>query len=140
MSYTRLLEDPVTSHTVTAVLDAPRDEVFAYMSDVRNLPEWATEFARELKLEDGRATVVNGLGELVFAIDADATTGVIDMYAGPSEDELDVFPTRVVGLPGGKTAYTFTMFQGPGMPDELFAAQHESLVREFDNIRRRFRG
>ncbi len=124
--------------TVTTVLDAPRDEVFDYLSDVENLPRWATEFARELKVVDGRHVVVNALGEFVFKIESDAGTGVVDMYAGPSEDELAVFPTRVVELPGGASAYSFTMFQGPGMPDELFESQYESLRREFDNIRGRF--
>jgi hypothetical protein len=130
----------MTSYTVTAVLAAPKRDVFAYMSDIRNLPDWATEFARELRLEDGQATIVNGLGEFLFSIEADEETGVIDMYAGPTEDELGVFPTRVVELPGGKTAFSFTMFQGPGMSDELFESQHQSLLREFDNIRRRFDG
>jgi uncharacterized membrane protein len=37
--------------TVTAVLDAPEREVFDYMADIQNLPEWATEFARELRRE-----------------------------------------------------------------------------------------
>ncbi len=60
------------------------------------------------------------------------------MYAGPGDDELALFPTRVVQLPGGRTAYTFTMFQAPGMPDDLFESQYESLLREFENIRRRF--
>jgi hypothetical protein len=83
--------------------------------------------------------VVNGLGEFHFSIDADPDTGVIDMYAGPAKDELAVFPTRAVELPGGRTAYSFTMFQAPGMPDELFEAQHRSLLREFENIRTRFR-
>jgi hypothetical protein len=53
---------------------------------------------------------------------------------------LAVFPTRVVGLPDGSTAYTFTMFQGPGMADELFDSQHESLQREFRNIEQVFSG
>src|SRR3712207_5820005 len=101
----------MTSKTVTAVLEAPKEEVFDYLSRIDNLPDWATEFARELRYEDGRAKVVNGLGEFVFDIDADARTGVIDMYAGPSEDELALFPTRVVGLPDRRSAYTFTMFQ-----------------------------
>ena len=35
------------------------------------LPEWATEFARELKMVDGRYKVVNRLGELYFEIHAD---------------------------------------------------------------------
>jgi hypothetical protein len=126
------------ARTVTAVLDAPRERVFRYLADVENLPDWATEFARELKFEDGKAKVVNGLGEFYFSIEADPETGVIDMYAGPTEEELAVFPTRVVGLPGGKVAYSFTMFQGPEMPDELFESQYEALLREFDNIRDRF--
>ena len=126
------------SRTVTAVLDAPKEQVFDYLSRIENLPSWATEFARALKYEDGKAKVVNGLGEFYFAIDADPETGVIDMYAGPTEDELGLFPTRVVELPGGASAYSFTMFRAPGMPEELFESQYRSLLREFENIERAF--
>jgi hypothetical protein len=56
------------------------------------------------------------------------------MCAGPDPDQLAVFPTRAVGLPDGRTAYSFTMFQTPDMPDSLFDAQHASLQREFANI------
>jgi hypothetical protein len=51
---------------------------------------------------------------------------------------MGLFPTRVIGLPGGKSAYSFTMFKAPTMPDDLFESQYESLRREFDNIRGRF--
>ena len=130
----------MTSRTVTAVLPAPKEEVFAYLAEIENLPRWATEFARELKVVQGRYKVVNGLGEFFFRLEADERTGVIDMLAGPSEDELALFPTRVVELPGGTSAFTFTMFQGPGMSDELFESQYASLLREFDNIEREFSG
>lgn len=126
------------SRTVTTVLDAPKDLVFDYLSKVENLTQWATDFARELKFENGKTKVVNGLGEFFFSIEADASTGVIDMYAGPSEEELALFPTRVVSLGEERSAYSFTMFKAPGMPDELFESQYESLRREFDNIRNRF--
>jgi hypothetical protein len=126
------------SETVTTVLAAPRDAVFDYVSDIEHLPEWATEFARELKREGEDYKVVNGLGEFYFEIRADPHTGVIDMFAGPTKEEMAVFPTRAVLLPDGRTAYTFTMFQGPDMPDELFEAQRESLRREFANIEKRF--
>ena len=125
-------------HTVTTMLAAPRDEVFAYIADIEKLPEWATEFARELKLVDGRHKVVNGLGEFFFEIRADTESGVIDMLAGPSDDALLCFPTRVVATPTGGSAYTFTMFQAPGQPDEQFESQHASLLREFENLKRRF--
>lgn len=126
------------SRTVTAVLDAPKEAVFDYLADIGNLPEWASEFAHELRYEDGEAKVVNDLGELYFRINSERTTGVIDMFAGPTRDEMALFPTRVVALPDGRSAYSFTMFKAPGMADELFESQHESLRREFDNIRARF--
>ena len=127
------------SETVTTVLDAPREAVFEWMSDIENLPRWANEFARELVRDDeGRWKVRNGLGEFFFEIEADPETGVIDMLAGPEPDRMAVFPTRAVALPGNRTAYTFTMFQAPDQPDELFVAQHESLRREFANIEERF--
>lgn len=124
--------------TVTTVLDAPQQDVFDYMADIENLPRWATEFARELRHDDDGYHVVNGLGEFCFEIRADPATGVIDMLAGPDRETLAVFPTRAIALPGGRTAYTFTMFQAPGMPDELFDAQHASLRREFANIEAAF--
>ena len=125
-------------HTVTAALAAPRDEVFAYVADIEKLPEWATEFARELRFVDGRHKVVNGLGEFFFEIRADAESGVIDMLAGPSNDALLCFPARVVATPTGGSAFTFTMFQAPGQPDEQFEDQHASLLRELENLKRRF--
>jgi hypothetical protein len=128
----------MSSRTVTTVLDAPKEQVFDYLSRIENLPDWATEFARELKYEDGRAKVVNGLGEFYFSIAAHPGTGVIDMFAGPAEDELGLFPTRVVELPDGRSAYTFTMFKAPTMPDDLFESQYQSLLREFENIRNAF--
>ena len=125
-------------HTVTVTFAAPPDEVFAYLADIEKLPEWATEFARELKLVDGRYKVVNGLGELFFDIRADPESGVIDMLAGPTEDALALFPARVVPLADGGSAFTFTMFQASGQPEEQFEGQYASLRRELANLERRF--
>ena len=126
------------NETITTVLPASPDSVFAYLADIENLPQWATEFARELVRDGDDYKVVNGLGEFFFAIQADPATGVIDMYAGPVKDEMALFPTRVVALPDGRSAYSFTMFQAPDMPDELFESQHASLQREFAQIERQF--
>ena len=124
------------SETVTTVLECSPEEAFAYLSDVENLPEWATEFARQLKREGDDYKVVNGLGEFFFEIRAAPASGVIDMFAGPAKDQMAIFPTRVVPF-GDGAAYSFTMFQAPGMPDELFESQYESLKREFHNIEER---
>ena len=126
------------SETVTTILPAPRKAVFEYLSDIEKLPDWATEFARELRREGEDYKVVNGLGEFYFEIKADQQTGVIDMFAGPSKQQMAIFPSRAVALPDGRTAFSFTMFQAPDMPDELFESQHQSLKREFTNIETAF--
>jgi hypothetical protein len=126
----------VKARSVTTILPAPKERAFAYLSEIENLPRWATDFARELKVVGGRHKVVNGLGEFFFEIAADPETGVIDMLAGPTDDELALFPSRVVPLPDGRSAFTFTMFQAPGQPDELFDSQYRSLLRELENVRR----
>jgi len=73
-------------------------------------------------------------GEFYFEIHADAETGVIDMFAGPEQGSDGDLPNPRGGAADGRTAFSFTMFQGPGMPDELFESQHQSLKREFANI------
>ena len=130
----------MTSRTAIVALPVSRAEAFAYLADVKNLPGWATEFARELKVVDGKHKVVNGLGEFFFEIRAHEETGVIDMYAGPTEDALALFPTRVVALGERQSAFVFTMFQQPGQPDEQFEGQYESLQRELAIVARRFGG
>jgi len=126
------------SETVTTILPAPRKAVFEYLADIEKLPDWATEFARELRREGEDYKVVNGLGEFYFEIKADPQTGVIDMFAGTSKQQMAIFPSRAVALPDGRTAFSFTMFQAPDMPDEVFESQHQSLKREFTNIETAF--
>jgi hypothetical protein len=126
----------MNTRTATLVVRAPQDTVFGYLSRVENLPRWATDFCRELKLVDGKHKVVSPMGELFFEIRADARSGVIDMFAGPGEEELAVFPTRVVALPGGSSAFIMTMFQWPGLSDQEIEGQYEALLREFGNIER----
>jgi hypothetical protein len=62
------------------------------------------------------------------------------MFAGPTEDQMGMFPTRVVSLQDGLTAYIFTMFQGPGASETSFNQQAESLRRELRNIEKHFAG
>lgn len=131
----------MNTKTVTAVLPASKAEVFDFLSAVENLPTWATEFCRELRLEEGKYKVVTcdpDAPELFVEIHSDRDTGVIDMLAGPAPDQLWTFPTRVVELPGCQSIYIFAMIQMPGLPDEKFEQQYHSLRREFENIQRRF--
>lgn len=131
----------MNSKTITLTLNSPKSEVFSFMSRIENLPKWATEFCRELKNEGGKYKVIScnpDAGELFFRIQSEPKTGIIDMFAGPTEEQMAIFPTRVIEMSDSASVYIFTMFQMPGMSDELFNAQYESLSKEFGNIHQRF--
>ena len=131
------------SHTVTTVLPASRREVFAYMSEIENLPEWATEFARELRREEDGYTVVNNLGEFRFEIRADEETGVIDMFAGPTADQMaGSRPARSSFRTGTRPTHSRcsrvrgcrTALRGPVRIAQARVREHRSPVRLADRL------
>lgn len=128
----------MNSRTATLILHAPKDQVFSYLADVDNLPKWATVFCRELKKENGRNKIVTPAGELFFEVESDGKTGVIDMFAGPTEKMMSMFPVRVLQMPDNSSIVLFTMFQTPGISDGQFEAQYQSLLKEFENVQKEF--
>ena len=131
----------MNSRTIVVTLRSSQRDVFGYLSDSRNLPRWATEFCKELKIVDGKTKVITcdpSEGELYFKIESDQKTGVIDMMAGPNEDQLTTFPARVISLKEGFSIFLFTMFQPEGMKNEKFDAQYRSFLIEADNLQRIF--
>lgn len=125
----------MNTSTHTLPLTASKEKVFAFLSKVENLPRWATIFCKELKINDqGRNKVITPQGEIFFRIEADARTGVIDMYGGPLEDQMAYWPARVVQRPDHGSLFIFTAMQYPGTSDDEFQAQCAGLQREFEHI------
>lgn len=88
--------------TVPVILTTPRRDAFEYLSNVENLPKWATEFCRKLRTVAGQHKIVTcdpEAPELYFSIRADHESGVIDMLAGPAPDQLWTFPTGLSIFP-----------------------------------------
>jgi len=124
--------------TFSIETSASKTKLFSYLSDISALPEWATEFCKELKTVDGRSKVVSPMGEIFFEIHGDAKTGVVDFVTSPDGKRFGVMPSRVIELPNGGSAYVVTFVQPPGMSDDIFSDQCQSLTREMENIRARF--
>lgn len=121
--------------THTLPLDAPKAKAFAFLADIENLPKWATNFCKALKRdEEGRYKVVTPGGEIFFRVVADEGTGTIDLFGGPTEEQMAYWPTRVIERPGAGSLFIFTAMQYPGMTDEVFAQQCKGLMEEFVHI------
>ena len=127
----------MTTRTATSVLDAPAGDVFDYLAQIETGPMGDRIRARVAMGPGGRKR-----GERSGRVSHPLCHGSAERsdrhLRGPDEAEMVLFPSRVVALPDGRSAYTFTMFESPGGSDELFEAQYASLLRELENIRRRF--
>ena len=126
--------------TVSVSVSAPRDTVFHFLADIENLPKWATEFCERLELRQGRWWAYTSQGEMFVDVETSAGTGVIDLRAGPAPDQLGTFPIRVLPLSARSALVSFTFIQPPGLPDELYEKQYQSLLVEMQGLIRRFGG
>ncbi|HTQ32239.1 MAG TPA: SRPBCC family protein [Opitutaceae bacterium] len=125
---------------VSITVPAPRDTVFNFLANIENLPKWATEFCERIYLERGTWKALTSQGELFMAFDTDDRTGVIDMRAGFTPEHMNLFPVRVLALPGGGTLVLFTFFQPPDLSDEIYECQYRSLLVEMRGLIARFGG
>jgi hypothetical protein len=126
------------SDTQSVTLPADHTEVFDFLANPENLPQWAVGFCRSIRPDQDRWLVDTGHGEVPMRYIADPTLGVIDFHFTPALEVEAVARSRVV--PNGDGAeYLFTQFQTPGMPDEVFEAQRSTLADELEVLRMLFK-
>src|SRR4051812_48849358 len=126
--------------TVTVTLRAPRATVFSFLSNIKNLPEWAPNFCLAVREEGANWKVLTPHGELFFEIDSYARSGVIDFKSGTGFDTLETLPARIMELPSGGCAASFTFFQSEEIPVELHEKHYFGWLNDLRGLLRRFGG
>jgi hypothetical protein len=114
------------------IIDAPPEAVFDYVQDLGNLPSWCFHFCKGIRLVAEGAIVRSPMGEVYFGTTGDRDLGVIDWWCGPTMETAERWPTRVIGLPDGRSLYHVTaIFNGPVPPtiEQHFAEELDALKR-----------
>lgn len=121
--------------TLSVTITAPPADVVSYVSDVRNLPQWATDFCRELRFDGGRAIVLTPEGEAQVEIVAHPQTGVVDIIVDWRARGRVVFPGRVVPFEN-QSVYLFTWLKPAEVPWHDFDRDWHILQGELHNLKR----
>ncbi len=127
------------TQTISITVSASRDDVFAFIANIHQLPQWAGKLCRRLWKEETHWKVLTPSGERFLSLQADDGTGVVDLFLGEQLDEMTLFPLRVLSLPHG-AAVTLTLFQPLGLPNEIFDQQYRTFLDEMRGLVRRFGG
>ena len=128
----------MNSITETCVVNVQRDKVLEFLSNIENLPKWSTKFVKKLTLVGDKYMALTPIGEVFIRLDADKKSGLIDIYAGPTEDNMTPAYMRIISLPNDSTAVMFTFFQYDSTPDSIWEIFCEWIKVEVENIRKHF--
>lgn len=127
-----------TVRALHATIAAPRDEVFAYLADVENLPRWAEEFCAALEISAHGWRAWTAFGDLFLEMEADARTGVIDLRIGDAHEPLADVPLRVWARPDGGTLVGGWLMPAPRQTGESFERQAAALADALQRLGNRW--
>ena len=102
---------------------APRDEVFAFLADIENLPRWAECFCAELEIASCGWRAWTAFGDLFVELEADARAGTVDIRWGGELEPLADVPLRIWARPGGGTLVGGWLVRAPRQSAESFAKE-----------------
>lgn len=126
------------SVTETCVLPVSKEEAFQFLSDINNMPKWSTQFVRGLKSVEGKQKAITPIGEVFLRFETDQKAGLIDIYAGISEQEMNPAYMRIIPFSEKYTGIMFTFFKWDGTDEATWKIFCEWIKIEVENIRRHF--
>ncbi len=126
------------SITETCVVTKSKTEVFDFLSDIENMSIWSTEFVKEIFQEGGKYKAKTPLGLLFIKFDIDKDAGTIDIYAGPTEEQMTGGFLRVIDFSPSQTGIMLTFFKYSDVPDDLWKTFCIWIKKEVGNICKRF--
>lgn len=128
----------MNSITETCVVNASKNKVFEFLSNIENLPKWSTKFVKKIILTDGKYKAVTPIGEVFIRLDTNEKAGLIDIYAGQTEDKMTPAYLRIISLQDNSTAIMFTFFQYASTSNTMWKIFCQWIKIEVQNIQKHF--
>lgn len=127
------------SNTLSVSIGRPPEQVYAFVSNPKNLPRWATAFCRSVRRSGSGWVVDTPDGPMGIRFVGAKEFGVLDHYVmlGPGLEVLN--PMRVIQN-GAGSEVIFTLFQTPDMSDEKFAEDVTLVERDLRTLKRVLEG
>ncbi|MDQ3991367.1 MAG: SRPBCC family protein [Actinomycetota bacterium] len=107
------------SRHISVSIDRPADDVYAFVSDPRNLPRWAAGLGGSIELVEGEWIAQSPMGRIKVAFADENELGVLDHDVTVESGETFSNPMRVVPNHDGSEV-VFTLYRRPEMSAEEF--------------------
>ncbi|QDU27536.1 Polyketide cyclase / dehydrase and lipid transport [Anatilimnocola aggregata] len=128
-----MLTHPVRNISVS--IDCSAARVYRFVSDPRNLPQWATAFCKSVREEQGDWIISTPEGEVQIRFAAANELGVLDHVVMLAPGVEVHVPMRVI-TNGAGSEVLFTLFQLPSMSAAKFAEDAGLVERDLNTLKR----
>ena len=119
----------VESHTLTIRIERGWREVYDFVSDPENFPQWASGLGAALRRSGDAWIAETAHGPLRVRFSAPNDFGVLDHYVLPQHGAEIYIPMRVIAN-GAGSEILFTLLRQPGMSDAKFAEDRAWVQRD----------
>ena len=119
----------MNSKILTTSIAAPSSRVYAFSSNLANMPEWAPAFVKSIANVNGEWIIDSNLGKVKVEFAPANPFGVLDHVVTLPDGQTFNNPMRVVPN-GAGSLVTFTLFRQEGMSDAEF--EHDARMIESD--------
>ena len=122
------------SKTLTIAIQRSPAEVYRFVANPENLPQWAAGLGRSVR-RAGRAWIVEtSAGPMTVRFAPDNEFGVVDHVVSPAPGVEIPVPMRVI--PNGTgSELLITVFQTDDMTDEKLAADVKMVERDLETLK-----
>lgn len=123
------------SRHLSAVIDRPVEEVYAYVSDPTNLPAWAPGLCTSLEQVDGAWVADSGMGRITLEFAPRNEYGVLDHTVTLPSGERFYNPMRLIAN-GSGSEVVFTVRRQATASDEEFERDVTAVSADLTTLKR----
>lgn len=123
------------SKTFTISINCEPEEVYNFVSNPNNLPQWANAFCKAVRRSDSDWIIETPQGPRKVRFVAPNDFGIVDHYVSPAPGLEIYVPMRVVAN-GTGSEVIFTLFRLSEMPDEKFVEDIELVKSDLQTLKR----
>lgn len=121
------------AHTVSVAIAVEPHRAYVYAANPANLPAWVPGFVKSIEKVGDDWAAQTSLGQAIFRFVPTNAFGVLDhdlvLSSGTFHTPLRVIPN------GAGCEVLFTVLQLPGMSDEQFTAELETIRGDLGNLK-----
>lgn len=122
------------SRTISVQIDRAPKEVYDFVSDPQNLPEWAKAFCKSIRKSNSDWIMETPQGPMNIRFVPRNTLGVLDHYVMMASGTEVYVPMRVVPN-GSGSEILFTIFRLPGMTDKEFSEDAALVEKDLEGLK-----